>query len=907
MLTALVYFLVAWQQRVNYKITAELNPQTHSLTAYEDLIYYNNSPSVLETLYFHLYPNAFQSRNTVFARELKKMGDFSFDRAPARDRGFIRIRGVHSGADSLRYEISETIMRLVPDHPLLPGDSLNIDFDFFLQIPKIFSRFGYAGRHYEMVQWYPKPCVYDETGWHNDAFHALGEFYGEFGDFEVTIRLPGEFVVCASGVRTDSSDIAFINRLIRDGKKLADAPLQKTVSFRAENVHDFAWVADPDFRVRRDTGDDLNIDCFYYKKNEKNWRRAGEYARDAVRMFSQWVGPYPYPSLSIVEGRMAAGGGMEYPNLVVIATPDNFLLNFFETTIAHEVGHQWFYGVLGSDEMDETWLDEGLTSYAGARYYETKYGPENSMLKLSFLPPLTVRYYNQVLYYLAQTNGFDLTTLRPAYDFTSEPAAYLVAANTKPALFLNHLAGVMGQDKFDAVVQTYYERFRFRHPHTADFIAVCNEQTGQDWRSIFDSFLKTNDYCDWRIKRIAGNTVEFACRGGLNLPVDVYIETDQGGGVYRLTGDSTRIQVAGSRKVRRVIIDPAGYAWDKDYWNNYYPRKFAIKPLFAYPSLDAYQVFIVPYLWYGTVDGFTPGLYLAGARFVDFDLVKGDHEWLLGGNYGLRSHHLYANVYYQTPILFRRGARVRFVFSGGLSHENKFGPGLSGNFGIPFTDRPAWSVVSYLNYYHIDSQAVADSQAAFETRDWDKGVNLVWENALGFKYQGWQVAAEFNLAHKFLGGDWNYFKTDWEVKKTFPRPVPTYVRIFAGWIEGRAPRQDQLFLSGKLRITQIANLIFSQSGDYSPQERIHIPGDGNMRGFQSLHIKTDRILCLNLELPMNLPLRLFGDYGYYRASGGQFVAAYDFGCRVVLGPVSLNLPVYADREKVWSARWSIGF
>jgi hypothetical protein len=908
MIPALVYFLFAWQQRVSYDISADLDPQTHTLTAVENLTYYNNSPAILETLYFHLYPNAFQDRNTVFAREIKMIGDYKFERAPKKDRGYIRIDGVQSGERTVRYEVNETIMRLILDQPLLPGDSLGIRIDFFLKIPKIYSRFGYTGRHYEMVQWYPKPCVYDETGWHNDAFHALGEFYGEFGDFSVTIRLPGEFVVCASGVRTDEADSAFIDHLIRDGNKPVEVPVKKTVSFWAENVHDFAWVADPDFLVRRIPGEGLNIECYYHRKSEKSWRRAGEYARDAVRMFSQWYGSYPYPNLSIVEGRMTGGGGMEYPNLVVIATSDNFLLNFFETAIVHEIGHQWFYGVLGSDEMDETWLDEGLTSYAETRYYETKYGSENSLLKSKLLPPLTVRYYNQVLYYLAQTNGFDLTPLRPAYDFTSEPAAYAVAAYTKPALFLNHLAGIMGQEKFDAVMRNYYERYRFRHPHTADFVAVCNEQTGQDWRSVFDSFLGTDVYSDWRIKRVDANTVEFANGGGLILPVDVYVETDQGGGVYRLSADTTVIQVAGGRKIRRVTIDPAGYAWETDYWNNHYPKKFAIKPIFAYPSLDEYQVFVIPYLWFGTVDGFTPGLYLAGARFVDFDVVKGRHQWLLGGNYGLRSRRIFANAYYQTPIYFQRGARVRVVFSGGLSHESKFSLGLSGNFGIPFTNRPAWSAVSYLNHYHIDPQAVADSQAPFDDRDWDPGNNLVWENAVGFKHQSWHVAAEFSLAQKFLGGDWNYFKTDWEVKKTLSLLLPINLRIFAGWIEGRAPRQDQLFLNGKLRITQIANLIFSQSGDYSPQERIHIPGDGNMRGFQTLHIKTDRIFCVNFELPARWPIKLFGDYGYYRAVGtGSFTTVYDLGFRVVLGPVSFNLPVYANQEKVWSARWTIGF
>jgi len=907
MITALFCFLIGWQQRVNYRVDAELDSKGHTLAAVEDLRYFNNSPAVLETLYIHLYPNAFRDRSTVFAREIKKLGDYKFDRASKKDRGYIRIDGVRSGERPVRYEIDETIMRLFLDQPLLPEDSLDIRFDFFLQIPKIFSRFGYAGRHFEMVQWYPKPCVFDENGWHNDGFHALGEFYGEFGDFDVTIRLPAEFVVAATGVRTDSADIAFTDRLVRDGKKPSNLPAVRTAAFRAENVHDFAWVADPDFVVRRIEGDSLNIECYYHKKSEKSWHRACDYSREAVRLFSQWLGPYPYRNLSVVEGRMSGGGGMEYPNLVVIATGDNFLLNTFEIAIAHEIGHQWFYGILGSDEMDETWLDEGLTSYAEARYYEIKYGPENSMLKLKYLPPLTIRYYNQFLYYLGQTNGFDLTTLRPAYDFTSEPVAYAVANYTKPALFLNHLAGVIGQEKFDKVIRTYYERFRFRHPHTADFIAVCNEQTGEDWQATFDAFLKTGDYCDWRIKRIEGNIVEFCNNGRLNLPVDVYIETDQGGGVYRLTADQPRIQARTGRKVRRVEIDPAGYAWEADYWNNYYPRKFAIKPIFAYPSFEEYQVFVVPYLWFGTVDGFTPGMYLAGARFVDFDIVKGKDQWLLGGYYGLRSHRLFANAYYQTPIYFRRGARIRFSLSAGMSHESRAGLGLNGNFSIPVTDRPAWSAATNLNYYHIDSASIAGSAAPFERRDWDAGENLVWENTAGFKYRGWQATAGFEAACKFLAGDWNYLKVTLDVKKT----ISVFkLRAFLGWIEGSAPKQNLIYLSGKLRITRIPDLIFSQTGEYSPQERIHIPGDGNMLGFQTQHIKTDRVACLNLELPAQLPLRLFADIGYYREAGDDvFAAAYDVGARVDLGVISFNLPVFANGEKIWSARsrWTIGF
>jgi hypothetical protein len=299
-------------------------------------------------------------------------------------------------------------------------------------------------------------------------------------------------------------------------------------------------------------------------------------------------------------------------------------------------------------------------------------------------------------------------------------------------------------------------------------------------------------------------------------------------------------------------------------------------------------------------------MYLAGARFVDFDVVKGKDEWLLGGYYGLRSHRIFANAFYQTPISFRRGVRIRTVFSAGLSQESRINLGFAGNFGVPFTDQPAWAFTTNLNYYFIDSSSVADSAAPFDPRDWNAGQNAVWENSADYKFRGWQVTAGACLAQKVLAADWAYFKFTLEAKKTFGFIVPIWARLFGGWIEGSAPNQEQLFLSGRLRITQLANLIFSQSGDYSPQEHIHIPGDGNMLGYQMLHIRTDRILCLNLELPARLPLRIFGDAGLYR-NGVTWDRAYDVGVRAVLGPISFNLPINANGEKVWSARWSIGF
>jgi len=898
MFVSLLLLLSQWQQAVSYDIQAELNTEEHRLIAIEYLTYFNNSPFDIETLYCHLYANAFRDEETVFAKETKKMGFSGFTKVNISERGYIDIESVRWGEVLLDFEIRGTLLIIPLDSSIKPGDSACFKIVFNLKIPKHISRLGYQGDHYEMVQWYPKVCVFDDDAWHLDTYHAIGEFYGEYGSFDVAINIPGDYVVAATGERFDPEDIIFMDSLITAKRKIKTGG-RRTVRFHAENVHDFAWVGDPDLAVQRFEVDDIDLYVFFQKQHENKWKNAGTYGIDALSRYNQWYGKYPYKNLSIVDGSFL--GGMEYPQLVIIGLDEDPFTRLFEIVIIHEIGHQWFYGLLGSNEMDEAWLDEGFTTYTEIRYLEDKYGRENSLLKfhVPLVPSITRRYFHKLVYYLMQTNKIEMPILTSAYEYVDVPVAYANSAYSKPALFLFNLEGILGRERFDRILKRYFKNYKFKHPKTADFIQVCEDESGEDLQSLFDSFLNTTEYCDWSVEKVWGNKVVVENKGKLQVPVDVLVEAESGMRVFRIDTRAkvdTIIMPEAAGNIKKVIIDPHGYSLEPNYWNNFYPRKVEVKPIFSLPSLDAYQIIWAPYLWYGSYDGLVVGMYLAGAEFVDFDFLKGRNQWVAGCTYGTQSHNVYSLFSYQTPLLFKRGFRTRLALSGAkVNGEDKASIGLVSNLGIPLTRMPQLEVKSMFVYRNLYSYGPVD------TLDWELGTNIMIHNDLSFKHGSWRVGLGLCAAHEVFGSDWNYVKAIAVVERELDLFLPCNIRLFAGKIFGTPPIQEQFFLSGALRITFIPDLIGGQSGTFSPQERIHIPGDGNMRGYQTLHIKSDEMYCMNLEFPGNSRVRVFADAGFY----GDF--AFDVGARLVLGPFSFNVPFYTLSDEPWELRWSIGF
>ncbi|MEO0137198.1 MAG: M1 family metallopeptidase [candidate division WOR-3 bacterium] len=879
----IILFILCFQQRVDYKIFCQLDEKNQILKINETLIYHNHAANSLETLYFHLYANAYRDNNTTFAKEIKNMGSYQFLKAKKSMRGWIDINSVRHGERELDFVIDETIMAVVLDKPLAPEDSIVLQIEAVLKIPMLFSRLGYRGRHYEIVQWYPKPCVFDKKGWHLQGYHAIGEFYGEFGNFEVSIELPVDYVVAGTGVLTDS--VRFENR--------------KILHFEAEAVHDFAWVADPNFEIYKREVDGITIEVYYFKKDRKNWTRAGDYAVEAVKRYNQWFGKYPYKNLSVVQGYFA--GGMEYPTLVIIGGKEDNLTRRFELVIIHEIAHQWFYGMLGSNEMDEAWLDEGFTSYAEARYFIDKYGVDNSFFKSPLIPQMPHDYINKFLYYITLTNQLERPILTPAYEFVKVPLAYQTSAYSKPALFLRYLEAYLGTNTFDVILKRYFEMYKFKHPRSEDFIRICEETSGKDLRQFFDDFLFTTKYCDWQIKKLSKNSIVVENKGSFLLPTDLLVESDNGGQILKIENQIDTFVFSDAKKIKKIVVDPYGYTPELNRYNNYYPPKIALKPFLNWPSFDTYQIFILPYLWYDTDDGFTPGFYLAGAQFVDFDFVKGKNQWLFGYIYGAKSKKHHYNFGYQTPVVFKRGKRSR-IFLNGTSggDETKYQIGLDTDLGIPLTPQPKITARTSFSYYHLKSFGSVDSV------DWTIAQYYLIQNKIGYRNPHWTLEITCAGTDRFFNTDWRFLRLTavWE-KISQLYLAPLYLRFFVGKIWGGAPHQERIFLCGGLRHNFLTNLFFSQKGATSPQERIHIKEDGNLSGYQGYHLKTDYLGALNLQFPEGFPLRIFWDLGYYHDEGTRGVYAYDIGFKIIIGPVGFILPLYNHLDHWGIKTWSV--
>ena len=511
-----------WQQQVDYLIRVQLDDQHHVLRGTEEIAYKNNSPTSLPSLWFHLWPNAYRDNTTAFARQQQRDNKRKYLFAKPEDRGYI---------DSLDFRVNGSKVKVVPDpsnpdivrldltQPIIPGGSVNITTPFRVKVPASFSRLGHVGQSYQISQWYPKPAVFDRRGWHPMPYLDQGEFYSEYGSFDVSITLPANYTVGATGVLQNADEVARLRQLAAAdaGKKTAadfgtdqafppsDATM-KTLRYKQDRVHDFAWFADKRFHVLQDSvtlpsGRSVQAMVLFTNKEPVKWVKGLQDVKDALYYYSKWVGEYPYASATAVDGALVAGGGMEYP-MVTVTQPG---------AIVHEVGHNWFYGILGSNERDYPWMDEGVNSYLEGRVsaQDTLHtsgiaallrAPSiSNTFGLRGLPPAAVE---QVPYQALAARGLDQPVQGPtSVNYTT--LNYGVVVYGKTAALLKYLAGYLGQEKFDAAMHEYYRQWQFKHPYPEDMQAVFEESTGQKLGWFFQEMLTNTRHYDAEIYAIA--------------------------------------------------------------------------------------------------------------------------------------------------------------------------------------------------------------------------------------------------------------------------------------------------------------------------------------------------------------------------------------------------------------------
>ena len=488
-----------WQQRVKYNMNVDVDVNTNLINGIQKLEYTNNSPDKLDRVFFHLYWNAFQpgSEMDVRSRELGKIiinGRPDWD-SRVRDRisklspseiGYQKIISLKINGVEQPMKLHGTILEVDLTKPILPKSKVNFDIVFEAQVPVQIRRSGHdnaEGVRYSMSQWYPKICEYDYEGWHPTPYVAR-EFYGVWGDYDVTIKIDKSYKLGGTGVLVNASQIGW-------GYDKPGTPLKiistakRTWHFVGKNVHDFVWAADPDYEhiVRKQDGVVLNV---IYKKVDslqKNWETVADAAVTVLPYMEKRFGKYPYPQYSFIQG---GDGGMEYPMATLIKGPGL-------GTVFHEWMHSWYQMMLGTNESLYPWMDEGFTSYAEGEvmaYYDKVMNIQGNQN----LPLHHASAYNGYYFLMKQKLEEPLTTHSDHYNTNF---AYEINAYSRGEIFLEQLGYIVSDSIRDRILLEYYKLWRFKHPNASDFMKVAQDVSGiqLDWyKEYWISTTKSIDY-----------------------------------------------------------------------------------------------------------------------------------------------------------------------------------------------------------------------------------------------------------------------------------------------------------------------------------------------------------------------------------------------------------------------------
>ncbi len=534
-----------FQQEVNYKIAVSLDDKNHTVTGNIDMEYINNSPDALPEIWIHLWGNAFKNRETAFTKQKLRDGNKSFYFADEANLGYYKNLDfmVDGQKNTWKYDRKNPdIARIILAQPLPPGGRIRIFTPFLLKIPASYSRLGHVGTSYQMTQWYPKPAVYDNRGWHAMPYLDIGEFYSEFGSFDVTITLPANYVVGATGTLQTPSEVEFLQKKVAETDayfaKYTDKAANrrdtipksstemKTIRYTAERVHDFAWFADKRFMVMQDQAvleSGKKVDCWamFLRADAQWWQKGASFVRRSVEFFSKNVGEYPWPHATAVHSALSAGAGMEYPMITVIGNADSF--RELDEVITHEVGHNWFYGILASNEREHPFLDEGINSYYEYRYMRQYYGKVSPVsMPMRWLEPDSSQGSMIELGQLILAREH-IGTPPDRHSNNMTPPAYALQVYSKTGTTLGWLEQSIGTERFDRVMQAYYRDWQFRHPYPEDLRASWkNAGLEADW---WFRLMQTQLQVDVAITDIGrdktGWNIHVAQKGSLAAPFPV--------------------------------------------------------------------------------------------------------------------------------------------------------------------------------------------------------------------------------------------------------------------------------------------------------------------------------------------------------------------------------------------------
>ena len=610
------------QRVVQYDINAKYDAKTHSLDAVETLTWHNFTGKPQDRFPFHLYLNAFQPHST-FNDESRRRGGFREGMGGEGNKGEGSIKvsrfevvGMGDGKSNLVFpapqNVIEKMVFVSPDdgnpndktvaevqlpQPVPPGGEVTFRIAFHDAFPEVVARTGYKRDFILAGQWFPKVGVWWQGAWNCHQFHENSEFFADFGVFNVKVTLPQNFVDGATGVKTAE-------------QKNSDGT--KTVTYHAEDVHDFAWTADPKYQVLTDTftnsaGNKTAIRILMQPDHMDTAERYRQVTLATLKKFDEWYGHYPYSTLTVVDPASGGGqaGGMEYPTFITgysaYGIPKGLKI-MPEGVVEHEFGHQYWYGMVATNEFEDAWLDEGINSYTEVKVLGALYGKNTDVLNIA--GATLGDNAEQRLSYLSVADLDPMTS--NAWDYVTS-GSYGGTTYGKTATVLLTLEGIIGEAKMQQAIRTWFERYKFTHPTEQDFMNTVNEVAGQDLSWYWNQAVKGTQVMDYRImsaKSISADwkaalakkgTVPYDSivvvhrKGDFVMPVHLEVKFDNGEVVHETWDGKERWHRFTWNKKAKLVsaeIDPSHqFMLDKDRFNNSYlaePNGKATRKLTAY-------------------------------------------------------------------------------------------------------------------------------------------------------------------------------------------------------------------------------------------------------------------------------------------------------------------------------------
>jgi len=535
-------------RNASYTIAAKLDPATRTITGEERIVWRNITTTTATELQFHLYWNAWKDMKSTFMRERVLAGFRNDEHRPSSDWSSINVTAIKliapSAADltASQHFITpddentddQTVMAIPLPSPIGPGGEATIELTWTAHVPRTVARTSAIGNFFCIAQWFPKLGVLQQDGWNTHQFHAGTEFFSDYGSYDVSLSVPPRWGVGATG-------------LLRERRDNADGTV--THRYYQDDVHDFTWTTSPDFvertaRFEHPTLPAVDMRLLLQPEHIGQAERHFDATRTTLKYYGEWFGAYPYGHITIVDPAFQSGaGGMEYPTLFTAGT--RWLAPQHVTTpegvTVHEAGHQFWYGIVGNNEFEDAWMDEGFNTFSTARAVAQVYDPNY----------LALRYFGGFVPWVfkditqpRETEGNGLTGYRRAAksDVQATPTFryYLSTGGNitynKTGLWLNTLERLIGWPALQRVMSTHFDRWKFKHPKPADFFAIANETSGRDLTWFFDRVYRSADVVDYGVDDLNTEPVQSGFRstvivrryGEATFPVDVRVTFDDG-------------------------------------------------------------------------------------------------------------------------------------------------------------------------------------------------------------------------------------------------------------------------------------------------------------------------------------------------------------------------------------------